>query len=99
MSNPAVIDEQAVEDLDGTEEHTPTSAQDLEQVKSLLLWLRKWKFSAGVIVVGSITMHGVQDHAPRPTKGGSVDGHEYPAWMTEHPDLIAQLEARKSEEP
>lgn len=90
----ATLDEAALEEMEADEEYTPTSEAEAEQMKSLLLWMRKNQFTAQTVRLGGLTVLGLQDL--RPKKSASTTGEPtevYPDWVDQ--DLQDQLRQHK----
>ncbi len=87
------IDERDIDEpeVDDDPAPLPTTPSELDQLKNLLTWARKNRFSFGVVQLGGITLHGVQDHLPRKGQAANGDAIEFPGWMDDYPDAKAAL--------
>ncbi len=92
------IDEAALDEPDGTEDYAPKADSATEQAKSLLLWMRKHRFSCAVLQLEGLTLHGLQDHVPRkqPPASGGDERRLDPILADFAPDLA---EAMRTTEP
>lgn len=99
MSTPAVFEDLLGEPdaRDDVPERPPVAERDaVERVQHLLLWMRKQGFSASVVQVGDLTMHGVTDHVPRRLGAGSSAGAtdevvDVPDYLREASPALAEM--------
>lgn len=81
---------------------TPTIDDAVGRMQQHLLWMREHRFSASVIQIGDITMHGVEDRMPRgmPASDRTREREEVAvdAWVQEASPAMAALLRQNQEE-